>query len=62
MLLLKYNIMCSARHIQGTKNVITDALSRLDVSKALYIRLQEGRTPSTMHIPACLRPTNWSWS
>ena len=61
LILLKNNIKCSAYHIQGKKNTITDALSRLQVTKALLLFRQLGYSPKPMFISASLRPVNWSW-
>ena len=58
LLLLKYNIKCTAHHIEGKKNVVSDALSRLRISKALFYLLQLGLQPSPMAIPSTLRPMN----
>ena len=60
LLLLKYNIKCSAYHIEGRKNVVSDALSRFRINKALLSLQQLGYQPSPMVIPSKLRPVNLS--
>ena len=57
--LLKNNIKCTAYHIQGKKNSITDALSRMKINKALSLLQQLGYTPALMPVPSSLRPANW---
>ena len=57
--LLKHNIKCTAYHIQGKKNSITDALSRMKINKALSLLQQLGYVPSLMAVPSSLRPANW---
>ena len=57
--MLNYNIVCRAVHIQGSKNDITDALSRLQVHKALTGLKALGYKPRLIEVPSSLRPQNW---
>ena len=55
---LKFNILFRARHVPGVKNVLADALSRLQVSKFKQLA-QVGVQLSPTVIPAQLLPYNW---
>ena len=58
--LLKNNIKCTAYHIAGKKNTISDALSRLQLTKALFLYQQLGYKPKPLPVPSSRRPGNWS--
>ena len=59
LILLQFNILCNAVHISGIKNNISDALSRLQVPKAINLLQQLGYHPHPIIVPDCLRPSNW---
>lgn len=59
LVLLKKNIICRAVHIQGVKNDITDALSRLQIGKATRGLVKLGYRPELIRVPSSLRPHNW---
>ena len=55
---LKFNILFRAHHVPGVKNVLADALSRLQVSKFKQLA-PVGVQSSPTVIPAQLLPYNW---
>ena len=58
LICLKYNIVFKAKHVPGSKNVLADSLSRLQVDT--FRRLAPAymdESPST--IPLHLQPQNW---
>ena len=54
---LRYNILFKARHIAGSKNVLADSLSRLQVEK--FRRMSQGMDLAPTQIPVHLQPQNW---
>ena len=61
LICLKYNIVFKAKHVPGSKNVLADSLSRLQVDT--FRRLAPAymdESPST--IPLHLQPQNWELS
>ena len=55
---LRYNFLFKARHIAGSKNVLADSLSRLQVEK--FKRISQGRDLAPTKIPVHLQPQNWA--
>ena len=54
---LKNNILFRARHIRGTKNILADHLSRLQIEK--FKALAPGMNPVPTPLPTHLLPENW---
>ena len=58
LVLLKNNIACTAEYIESRNNLISDALSRLQLPTALQAIRDSGFHPSVISIPSSLRPNN----
>ena len=54
---LKYNICCSATHVAGTKNLIADSLSRLQMDR--FAQLAPWASPLPTVLPEIIRPENF---
>ena len=59
LILLKNNITCRAKHIEGAKNTVADALSRQEVVTAVGTLRRWGYSPELIPVPMALRPHNW---
>ena len=57
LICLRNNILFRARHIQGTRNILADSLSRLQVEK--FKALAPGMNPEPTPLPVQLLPENW---
>lgn len=58
LICLQHNIVFKAKHIEGTKNTLADALSRLQVQAFKQMAPNMDRYPTT--IPLCLQPQSLS--
>ena len=57
LICLKNNILFRARHIRGTKNILADHLSRLQIER--FKALAPDMNPVPTPLPAHMLPENW---
>lgn len=57
LICLKNNILFRARHIKGTKNILADHLSSLQIER--FKALAPGMNPVPTPLPTHLLPENW---
>ena len=57
---LRHNVLFTARHIQGKKNILADSLSRLQMERFKTLTPDDEESPTV--VPSTLLPHNWERS